>query len=182
MRKSSTMLVTWGALCVTVNLVLGTIVAMLKIPLVFLDTVGTVMAGVSLGPGGGALVGLVSNLLKTFIRDPRGWPFALVNIMIGVTVGIVAKKKGFGLKPALFCGVLLAIVAPIVGTPIAMVMYGGLGEGSGLDLVIAGFRAFGMATFWAAFWPRVMTNIVDKILTCLLVSQLWKKYPFMRMR
>lgn len=174
-RSLSARTITVGSLCVALNLVLSTVVAYLSIPLIFLDTVGTVAAGAALGPWGGALVGVASNLLKTVIRDPAGWPFALVNLMIGVTAGFVARRWGFGFKPALITGLVLAVVAPLVGTPIAMVMYQGLGDGGGLNLLISGFRALGMTAFWAAFWPRVATNLVDKVVTCLLVSYAWKR-------
>lgn len=89
---------TFSAMCVVVNLVLGTVMGMIQIPLLFLDTIGTILGAVVLGPLWGALIGGCSNLVLGVISDPTNIPFAIVNIATGLIVGFMAKKGNFGYK------------------------------------------------------------------------------------
>ena len=84
---------TFSAMCVVVNLVLGTVMGMIQIPLLFLDTIGTILGAVVLGPLWGALIGGCSNLVLGVISDPTNIPFAIVNIATGLIVGFMAKKE-----------------------------------------------------------------------------------------
>lgn len=167
---------TFAALGVAVNLALGTLVSILKIPLLFLDTIGTIFVAAVLGPFWGAMTGLVTNVLAGLLTNPKDIPFALVNITIGLIVGYIARRKGFGLITALWTGLVLAIVAPLIGTPIAVWIYGGL-TGGGTDLIFAWLVKSGSKIFTAAFIPRVAGNLVDKVGSALLVALLLQKLP-----
>ena len=67
----------FSALGIVLNIVLGTMVASFKIPLLFLDTVGTIFVAAVLGPFYGALAGGLTNLIQGMITNPRTIPFAL---------------------------------------------------------------------------------------------------------
>src|SRR3712207_1190095 len=99
--------ITFSAMCIVVNIVFGMFVTMLNIPFLFLDTIGTVLGAVVLGPFWGALIGGCTNLVLGVISGPTNIPFALVNIVLGLIVGFVACKKGFGYKEAILTGLLL---------------------------------------------------------------------------
>lgn len=162
---------------IVLNIVLGTTVAAFKIPLLFLDTVGTIFVAAILGPFYGAIAGGLTNLIQGMITNPKSIPFALVNIMIGLIVGYISKKYKFNYKVAFFTGILLAIVAPLVGTPIAVFLFGGI-SGGGIDLFFAWLLQSGNSIFTAAFIPRIYSNIIDKIASCLLVAFLINKLSF----
>lgn len=167
---------TFSAMCVVVNLVLGTVMGMIQIPLLFLDTIGTILGAVVLGPFWGALIGGCSNLVLGVISDPTNIPFAIVNIATGLIVGFMAKKGNFGYKKAIITGIILAVVCPMIGTPISVYMFGGL-SGSGADLLVGALLQAGQQIFTAAFIPRILSNIVDKPLSCLLVVLFISKMP-----
>ncbi len=79
-------------------------------------------------------------------------------------------KKGFGLKTAIITGIILGIVCLLIGTPIRILLFGGL-TGSGTDLVISAFVASGKDIFSSVFISTVMANMIDKIVSCLIVSK-----------
>ena len=118
-----------ASLGIVINIVLGTAVSTMQIPLLFLDTVGTIFVAVALGPFAGALTGGVTNVIQGILTNPKDIPFALVNIAVGVMVGFVAKRYRFGIKTAAVTGVILSVVAPLIGTPIAVFIYGGITGG-----------------------------------------------------
>ena len=173
---SSTSDMIFASLGIIINLALGTIVSTLQIPLLFLDTVWTILVAVVLGPFAGAMTGGLTNVIKGILTNPRDIPFALVNIAIGIIVGLVAKKFKFDIKTAAITGLALAIIAPLIGTPIAVFMYGGL-TGGGTDILFAWMLASGQRIFTAAFIPRVAGNLVDKIGSCIFVSYMLKYIP-----
>lgn len=159
---------TFGAMCIVLNVALGMFVQTLKIPLLFLDTVGTILGAAILGPLYGALVGGCTNLVLGIISGPTNIPFALVSIAIGLVVGLIAKKRKFSYKEAIITGLILAVLCPLIGTPISVLVFGGL-SGSGADFLVGFLMKSGKDIFTAAFIPRILTNIVDKVISCLIV-------------
>jgi len=163
-------------LCIAINLVLGTAVQMLKIPLIFLDTIGTIFAAALFGPLAGALTGGLTNVIQGFLTSPQDIPFALVNIAIGVIVGFTVKRFRFDVKTAVVVGLVLSVVAPLIGTPIAIWIYGGL-TGGGSDFIVAWLLSTGSSIFTAAFIPRITGNIIDKVASCVLIAVLIQALP-----
>lgn len=95
---SSTRDMIFASLGIILNLALGTIVSTFQIPLLFLDTIGTILVAVVLGPFAGALTGGLTNVIQGILTNPRDIPFALVNIAIGIIVGMIAKKLSLILR------------------------------------------------------------------------------------
>lgn len=179
MNKRKPLILTYGAMCITLNVVLGTVVSGLKIPLLFLDTIGTVMMAVLYGPWWGALVGLLTNLVLGVTSSPSAIFFGIVNIAVALVVGFMARKFNF-MKwyVALITGIILAIIAPLIGTPISVAVFGGL-NGSGMDVIVLWLRASGESVFASTFISRVTGNFLDKIATCLLVMFIVSKLPYL---
>lgn len=175
-QKNRTYALVFSALAIAVNIVLGTVVDMLSIPLLFLDTVGTIFTAAIFGPWYGALTGGLTNLIQGVITNPKTIPFALVNIAIGIIVGFIARKWKFNYVTALFTGLILAVVAPLIGTPIATYVYGGI-TGDFNDVFFTWLVQSGEKVFTAAFIPRITSNIVDKIASSLLVAFLIQRLP-----
>lgn len=165
-----------ASLGIVINIVFGTVVQTLQIPLLFLDTIGTIVVAAVLGPFAGALTGGLTNIIQGMITNPKNIPFAIVNIVIGLIVGFIAKKYKFNVKTAVITGLILSIIAPLIGTPIAVFVYGGV-TGGGTDLIFAWLLASGQKIFTAAFIPRITGNLLDKIASCILVALLLKKIP-----
>lgn len=174
--KKSAFPITFSAVCLAINLVLGMVMQSLKIPLLYLDTLGTMLGAAVLGPWYGAAIGGLTNVVQGVLTNPANIPFALVNVAIGLTVGWTARRYGFGWKVALPVGFFLAVAAPLVGTPIAIWIYGGLG-GSGTDFLVLWLLKSGQGIFSAAFWPRIAGNLVDKIGCALLTAFLLQRIP-----
>lgn len=169
MKNRKTFILVLCAIAVALNIVLGTVITMTKIPLLYLDTIGTIFIAVLFGPWQGAAVGTVTNLLSPILAgNVKDIPFFLVNAAVGIVAGYIAKKYKFNLKTAIITGLILSVVAPLIGTPIAVWVYGGI-TGDGNDLLFVWLKNSGMKIFSAAFIPRITGNFIDKIGSCLLV-------------
>ena len=102
-----------------------------------------------LGPWWGALTGGLSNVISS-LSSPMDMWFAIVNIIVGLIVGYISVRFGFQKwLIVLVAGIIIAIVAPIVGTFIATYVYGGL-TGGGIDIFTAGLMKSGADVFTAA--------------------------------
>ena len=94
-NRNSSFVMIFSALAIAINIVLGTVVGLLNIPLLYLDTIGTIFTAALFGPWYGALVGGLTNLIQGIMTNPKDIPFALVNIAVGIVVGLIAKKYKF---------------------------------------------------------------------------------------
>lgn len=173
-KKTSS--ITISALGIGLNIILATLGKTFNIPFLFLDTIGTILSGALLGPFFGAITGLITNVITAMVNNPVELPFAIVNMMIGIVVGLIAKKFGFTIKVAILTGILLSVLAPLIGTPIAVSLFGGLAGGS-MDILTGWLVKSGQKIFTAAFIPRIMSNLIDKIVSCVIVALIIKKLP-----
>lgn len=160
---------------VAMNIVLGIITSALGIPL-YLDTLGTVLTAAIIGPVPGIIVGALSNIITGLMYSVTDIPFCLVNMAVGLIVGLVAKKFKFTLVSAIITGLALSFICPAIGTPIGIYVYGGL-NGSASDVLVMSLVQAGKDIFQASFLRNVASNLVDKVGTCVIAWALIKAIP-----
>lgn len=176
MRNKITYALTLSAIGIVINLVLGIIIGMLNIPLLFLDTLGTIIVAIILGPIYGAATGGLSNIVLGILTNAKSIPFALVNVAVGLIVGLIAYKKKYNIPKAILTGIILSVICPIIGTIISIYCFGGI-TGDFNDVIFSILKNSGFEIFSAAFIPRITSNIIDKIGSCLIAYYLINKLP-----
>jgi energy-coupling factor transport system substrate-specific component len=164
-----------AAFGIVINVVLGSVTSWLSIPLLFLDTMGTIYVAANVGMGFGILTGICTNLVMGITTGPTAIPFALVNVAVAIVVALMAKN-GFTLIKSIIAGLILSIVCPLIGTPIRLILFGGF-TGSGTDLLILALKAAGQEIFAATFISTIAGNLVDKIVSCIAVALLMRYLP-----
>ncbi|OIQ58436.1 CD3073 family putative ECF transporter S component [Neomoorella thermoacetica] len=161
---------------IAINIIGSMVSSTVKLP-IFLDSIGTMLAAVLLGPWPGALTGLLGNIIQGVLTDPASIPFGVVNAVIGLVVGYLSLKRGFeDYVTPLLAGLILAILCPVVGTPIAVYLFGGV-TGGGVDILYAIFLKKEMGIFTSAFLARIPANLVDKLLSAYMVMLVIRKFP-----
>ncbi|MDO4312435.1 MAG: ECF transporter S component [Eubacteriales bacterium] len=175
MKNRKVYVTAFCGVCVAMNIVLGIITSALGIPL-YLDTLGTVLSAAILGPIPGMIVGALSNIITGFMYSVTDIPFCLVNMVVGLVVGLVAKKVKFSLVPAIITGLALSFICPAIGTPIGIYVYGGL-NGSVSDMLVVSLVEGGKSIFQASFLRNVASNLIDKVGTCIVGWALLKAMP-----
>jgi energy-coupling factor transport system substrate-specific component len=164
------------ALCIAVNIVLGSTVGALNLPF-YGDTLGTIFTAIFFGPVLGAVVGFLSSFLKDLLSSGmQNLPFALVNIMIGLVVGFIFMKTKLTLIKSFLVGLLLSFLCALVGTPIGIAIYGGL-TGTVSDVFVLFLKQSGASIFAASFIPKVLNNLIDKVGSCLIAYAIIKALP-----
>lgn len=161
---------------IAINVVIGEIVVLLKLP-VYLDSIGTVLVAVLAGPWAGALTGTLSNIIWGLLIDPNAFPWFPVALFIGLVAGICASYGLFKTWwKVIVSGFLIALTAAIVSTPIAVYLYGGI-TASGSSFITAYLLATGQGLIQAVLSTNFLVEPVDKIATCLLAWVIIKGLP-----
>lgn len=175
MKHSKTFIMTFGGFAIAINIVLGILTSMLKLP-IYLDTLGTVVTAVLVGPLAGAVVGATTNIITGFIYSIQDIPFLLVNVAVALVVGFIAKKFKFMFVNAIICGLILSVLCPLIGTPIGIYIYGGL-TGTVTDVIVMTLKNSGSNIFAASFLAKIANNLLDKVGTCMIAYVLIQRLP-----
>jgi len=139
----------------------------IKLPL-FLDSTGTILSAAILGPIVGGLTGFTSNLILGVTHNPVNIPFSIVNVIIGITAGIIVKRFGFaGIKSLLLCIIFVSLLSALSGAIVAFYVFGGV-TGAKIDLNIISIMDAGYKLFTSSFLVRIPTNLLDKSISILI--------------
>ncbi len=158
---------------IAINVVIGQIVSVLKLP-VYLDSIGTILVAVLAGPWAGALTGTLSNVIWGLAIDPNAFPWFPVALFIGFVAGWCAIGGLFKTWwKVIIAGFLVAITAAIVSTPIAVYFYGGI-TASGSSFITAFLLQTGKDLISSVFSTNFIVEPVDKIATALLAYAIVK--------
>ncbi|MEH4692385.1 ECF transporter S component [Atlantibacter hermannii] len=163
-------------IAVAINMIGGQLISMLKLP-VFLDSIGTLISAVLLGPLIGMLTGLITNLIWGLLTDPIAAAFAPVAMVIGLVAGWLAKAGWFRTLPkVILSGVVITLAVTVVAVPIRTALFAGV-TGSGADLLVAWMHSMGQNLVESVALTVLGANLVDKILTAVIVWILLRQLP-----
>lgn len=163
-------------IAVAINMIGGQLISMLKLP-VFLDSIGTLISAVLLGPLIGMLAGLITNLIWGLLTDPIAAAFAPVAMVIGLVAGWLAKAGWFRTLPkVILSGVVITLAVTVVAVPIRTALFAGV-TGSGADLLVAWMHSMGQNLVESVALTVLGANLVDKILTAVIVWILLRQLP-----
>ena len=152
---------------VAINVAIGQIVLLLKLP-VYLDSIGTVLVAALCGPWAGALTGALSNIIWGIAIDPNALPWWPVAFFIGLVAGLCANAGLFkSWWKVVVTGFLIALTAATVSTPIGVYLYGGI-TASGSSFITAYLLQTGQGVLQAVFSTNFLVEPVDKITTAML--------------
>jgi energy-coupling factor transport system substrate-specific component len=175
-KDFSTLTLALIAVAIVLNIVLGQVVSLLKLP-IFLDSLGTILVALLAGPWAAGLTGLLTNLIWGLISDPVAAAFAPVAMVIGIVAGLCAKYGLFRKWwQAIISGVIIAVTLSVIAIPIRVFMFGGV-TGSGADFITAYLLATGRDLFSAVIITVIGDNIIDKVATALLAWAIVKGLP-----
>ncbi len=176
MKTDSTLSVAIVPVGIVLNIFGVLINEMFNLPL-FLDSIGTILTAVILGPWIGAATGFVSNLIVGIFGTPISIPFGLVNAAIGIVAGYLARRRGYeDLLTPLLLTLILTFLCPALATPLVVYLFGGV-SGSGIDLYWVLMMESGHRIFSSAFLVRLPANLADKLISTYLVLGIIRFLP-----
>ncbi len=151
---------------------------------IWADTLGSMLAGIIIGPINGLVVGALTNIFKWVTFDPFALPYALVNAAIGLIAGICAllglvrkETNASQVGRILIISIVLAVVATLTSTPLNVSLWGGSTGKPWVDAIFAGFMAGGWQVFPASMAAEFISDITDKIITFFIAWLIYTRVP-----
>lgn len=169
-KEFTTFSIVLMAVAIAINIGGGQVPRMVGLPL-YLDSIGTVLVGVLVGPWAGAITGFLANVVWTLTGlYPQAIAWAGVAAIIGALAGVFGQSGW--LKEwwkAVLAGLITGVVAAILSAPIAAYVFGGVTGSAGTDAIVAAFRASGYDALFSNVAQGTMSDPLDKAITFLIV-------------
>lgn len=174
-----TLILTAFGLCL--NLALVWLTKLFNIPL-YLDSIGTVIAAALGGALPGIVVGFLSNCMTVWFSltpDPMTLYYGFLNVVIASLAAWFSKRrlllKWYGMTAAVFS---FAFVGGALGSVVTWILYGfSFGQGVSAPLANMFFNSFRMAEFPAQFAADMVIDLLDKLLTIVLLGLTLRLLP-----
>jgi energy-coupling factor transport system substrate-specific component len=156
-------------IAIAINVGVNLLVQRLGLPL-YLDSIGTVLVGVLVGPWSAALTGILAVIVITIFFWPPAVAWAAVAAVIGILAAVfnAAGWMKTWWKAAL-AGLITGIIAAILSAPIAAYVYGGVTGQAGTDALVAFFRGYGLEVLGANLAQGAVSDPLDKLISFVIV-------------
>ncbi|KRM22305.1 ECF transporter S component [Latilactobacillus graminis] len=169
MRKFKTQHLTIIALAIALNYVGANIALFLHLPL-YLDSIGTILAGTLFGPIGGVLTAAGSGLISGITTDL----FALYYLPVGLLTGCLSgwllyqHPHSKRMLPIVTLGV--ALPGTIVSSLITNYLFHGV-TSSGSSLIVQILSGLGLNQLVSITIVQAGTDYLDRLLTIVVITQ-----------
>lgn len=174
--KISTKKITILALCIAINMVGSWIGVLIKLP-VYLDSIGTIMAGFTFGPIFGLLTGMITAFVNT-IGDPIALYFMPTQLIVGFTAGYFKFLKRNDYISKFYLTPFMSIPAAISSALIATYLFGTVTT-AGSSYIVQALRAImDISDFVIVLGVQIITDYLDKLLSIILVSKIYNMNAF----
>lgn len=165
--------ITLIALAIVINIVGSYIALVLHLP-IYLDSMGTIMTAILLGPFYGLFPGVLSALITGMTSDIYALYYMPVGIVLGVMTGFVFQKnKSNKLFIKAFC---ISIPASLISACITANVFGGI-TSSGSTMLVQLLAKTPLGLTLSCLIVQFFTDYFDRLLSLWLVFSVIKKLP-----
>ena len=171
--KISVHKITLIALAILINIVGSYIALGLHLP-IYLDSMGTIMTAILLGPFYGLFPGVLSALITGMTSDIYALYYMPVGIVLGVMTGFVFQKnKSNKLFVKSFC---ISVPASLISACITANVFGGI-TSSGSTMLVQLLAKTPVGLTLSCLIVQFFTDYFDRLLSLWLVLSVIKKLP-----
>jgi energy-coupling factor transport system substrate-specific component len=180
------------ALCAALNVAVGSIVYLLKLP-IYLDSIGIILCALLLASDRWAgfvcasVAGTISCVIIFLLVNPFFIWFELTVIAIALVSVLLTTRFADTLRArplpnvkfaaiVVVCGAVTGVVSAIVSAPVVAYLFGGV-TGSGSAFVVAFFLKTGQQLLNATLMSGLTADPIDKILQVLFAALLYRATP-----
>lgn len=150
------------------NFLLAGLMHLLEVPLYF-DSIATILVALHLGLLPAVVTAVVSHLLLGYTGLIL-FPFVCCSLMTALIV-VGFRYKGWLGAPTgyLWMGVALALANGVFGSVLSFALFEGVTMVHAIDRLVMGLLMTGRSILTSIFWAGMVTNLMDKLLSVLLV-------------
>ncbi len=175
MKKFSVSMIVFMSLCIVMNVLGGFIALSLKLP-VYIDSMGTIMSAVTLGPISGGIVGILTSMVNGATFDPISFLFIPVQLVIGVSTGLLFRSGKFDGIKSILSIILITVLGSITASIITAIVFNGV-TSSGSSIIVAVLKNSGVNIITSVFSTQIFTDLLDKGISFFVVFSILKAMP-----
>ena len=165
------------ALAVAVNIAGSKIALALSLP-IFLDSIGTMLSAIVVGPVAGLATALVGGLINGALGDIYSIYFAPSGMLMGLIAGLLFHNKKIPKPSVIWRCALVTVPASAVSALIETILFDGITSAVVTTLIIQTLSKTSMKLFGSAFLTQAVTDYVDKFIAIVLMLVLVKRLPY----
>jgi energy-coupling factor transport system substrate-specific component len=175
--NSRTKKLTMIALAVAINIVGSKLALFLSLP-IFLDSIGTILAAITLGPVAGGLTALVSGLINGILGDYYAIYFSLSGVLMGLIAGALYHKRTLTYLSSLWKCFIIILPAAALSACIETVLFDGITSAVVTTFIVQTLSQTALKLWGSSFVTQLVTDYVDKLVAIVLVITCVKKLPY----
>ena len=165
------------AVAVAINIVGSKFALLINSPF-FLDSIGTMLAGIALGPVAGGLTALVGGLVNGVLGDIYAIYFSPSGIIMGVLAGLLFYNKKKTVISIPWKCLIVVLPASALSACIETFLFGGITSAVVTTFIIQALSKTMFNLFTSSFLTQLGTDYVDKLIAIVLVVVSMKRLPY----
>ncbi|MGS4694875.1 ECF transporter S component [Streptococcus agalactiae] len=166
MTKSPARLISFISIAIAINLVGANLALFLRLP-IYLDTIGTLLIAVILGPWYAASTAFLSALINWMTTDIFSLYYSPVAIVVAIITGILIKRN---CKPSslLWKSLIISLPGTIIASVITVILFKGI-TSSGSSIIAQFLHGIGLDMTSSLMLVQVGTDYMDRLISLILV-------------
>ncbi|HGI3213521.1 TPA: ECF transporter S component [Streptococcus agalactiae] len=166
MTKSPARLISFISIAIAINLVGANLALFLRLP-IYLDTIGTLLIAVILGPWYAASTAFLSALINWMTTDIFSLYYSPVAIVVAIITGILIKRN---CKPSslLWKSLIISLPGTIIASVITAILFKGI-TSSGSSIIAQFLHGIGLDMTSSLILVQVGTDYMDRLISLILV-------------
>ncbi|HGC8207362.1 TPA: ECF transporter S component [Streptococcus agalactiae] len=166
MTKSPARLISFISIAIAINLVGANLALFLRLP-IYLDTIGTLLIAVILGPWYAASTAFLSALINWMTTDIFSLYYSPVAIVVAIITGILIKRN---CKPSslLWKSLIISLPGTIIASVITVIRFKGI-TSSGSSIIAQFLHGIGLDMTSSLILVQVGTDYMDRLISLILV-------------
>ncbi|EPT97144.1 ECF transporter S component [Streptococcus agalactiae] len=166
MTKSPARLISFISIAIAINLVGANLALFLRLP-IYLDTIGTLLIAVILGPWYAASTAFLSAFINWMTTDIFSLYYSPVAIVVAIITGILIKRN---CKPSslLWKSLIISLPGTIIASVITVILFKGI-TSSGSSIIAQFLHGIGLDMTSSLILVQVGTDYMDRLISLILV-------------
>ncbi|HGA2220250.1 TPA: ECF transporter S component [Streptococcus agalactiae] len=166
MTKSPARLISFISIAIAINLIGANLALFLRLP-IYLDTIGTLLIAVILGPWYAASTAFLSALINWLTTDIFSLYYSPVAIVVAIITGILIKRN---CKPSslLWKSLIISLPGTIIASVITVILFKGI-TSSGSSIIAQFLHGIGLDMTSSLILVQVGTDYIDRLISLILV-------------
>ncbi len=166
MTKSPARLISFISITIAINLIGANLALFLRLP-IYLDTIGTLLIAVILGPWYAASTAFLSALINWMTTDIFSLYYSPVAIVVAIITGILIKRN---CKPSslLWKSLIISLPGTIIASVITVILFKGI-TSSGSSIIAQFLHGIGLDMTSSLILVQVGTDYIDRLISLILV-------------